>query len=312
MRIVIFGPSKSGTTYLFSLLSTVLSEKESLVRAFEPHAIDDQKILVRQDGMSWPDSEHMLVKILFAISDKQMGWTIEQAQDAFAQYDAKIFLVRDPRDRLISQFFYSWYHKHAPDSEAFEHAYQLTLQKEASPESIPFYALHRYLVGNLTQWSAEHRAFLELVGNSIDELHRAGWFVLHYEDLVDQEWGALEDYLGFKLKNTLAASPALSRVSRTNTHSNWRRWFTEEDVVFFKPVFQDFLNTQNYVPDDWDLDKVNSLPAEHGSAYMSRLFHQRDVKVVKSISRRERLQKKLFQTLVRFKQSVLPTKKNGV
>lgn len=301
MRVVIFGQPKSGTTYLFSLLSEVLSEEKSIVQVFEPSTVDDQKVLMHQDGRSWPLSEHMLVKILYAESHQHEGWTIAKAKETFENYDVKIFIVRDPRDRLISDFFYRWFYQHSPDPDAFERAYQLTLQKEASPLNIPFYTLYGSFVEHLEQWADEYRANLDFLSNSIVELRRVGWYILHYEDLVDRKWQSLEDILGFELKHDVAVSSALQRVSRTNTHSNWRRWFTEEDVVFLRPVLHDFLAKQNYAADDWDLEKVNFLPAEHGSAYMFRLFHQGDKQSVKPISWRRRLQKILSAIRTRFK-----------
>ena len=61
------------------------------------------------------------------------------------------------------------------------------------------------------------------------------------------------------------------RVARTRGYGNWRRWFTEEDVEFFRPVISEFLDIMGYDPSDWELTPVDRLPAEEGSGYMERL-----------------------------------------
>ena len=273
MRAVIYGLPKSGTTYLFSLLAEAMTAQAPLVECFEPKTIDSDGTLRRGDGMAWPPAAHQLAKILYADSNQKSGWNGPEAQAAFAGFDKKIFLVRDPRDRWISGFFYRWFHLHNPDPEAFYRALRLTEHKEKHPDEVPFHQLHSSDPYVLQTWAAGYKEGLDALSDFLTGLAQDGWFILHYEDLVDKNWAALEAYLGFSLAADHGIRPSFKHVSRTNSHSNWRRWFTPDDEAFFKPVFGPFLHAQGYNADDWQLETVQELPAAEGSGYMHRLFH---------------------------------------
>ena len=273
MRAVIYGLPKSGTTYLFSLLAEAMTAHSPLVECFEPKTMAPDGTLTRGDGMSWPPAEHLLAKILYADANQKSGWNGADAQAAFSIYDKKIFLVRDPRDRWISGFFYRWFHLHLPDSEDFYRALRLTEHKERHPEEVPFYQLHSSDPAVLETWAEGYKAGLDALSDFLTSLALDGWFILHYEDLVDKNWAPLEAYLGFSLSADHGIRPSFKHVSRTNAHSNWRRWFTPDDIAFFKPVFGPFLQQQGYDGEDWVVEKVRTLPSSEGSAYMHRLFH---------------------------------------
>ena len=133
MRTVIYGLPKSGTTYLFSLLAQAMSRDKKLVESFEPRSKDENNRLHRHDGQFWDESENMLVKILYADANKNSGWEGAQAKKSFDYYDKKIFLIRDPRDRWISAFFYRWFYRHNPDKKDFERA----LRNFKYPKKVP-------------------------------------------------------------------------------------------------------------------------------------------------------------------------------
>ncbi len=306
MRTVIFGLPKSGTTYLFSLLAEALSHKNRTVDVFEPNNCDEQRELHRNDGRSWAETENMLVKILYSHPSDQLdkapaGWYGEDAQRIFAHYDRKIFLVRDPRDICISEFFYQWYYEHSPDPKSFDRAYQLVQKKEANPSDIPFYKIFLEFE-DPNKWAFEYKKHLSVLSKFITELSRHGWFILRYKDLVDGRLNSLEEYMGISLTGEHKIRPGLKRVSRSNTYGNWRQWFTSKDVQFFRPVFQDFLENQNYPANDWELEEVDTLPSEQGSAYMYRLFHHRDLTSnTKPRSFRQGMRKKLRRVIAMFR-----------
>jgi len=273
MRAVIYGLPKSGTTYLFSLLAEAMGQQAPLVECFEPKSIEPDGTLRRGDGMAWPPAANQLAKILYADAHQKSGWNGPDAQAAFAGYDKKIFLVRDPRDRWISGFFYRWFHLHNPDPAAFYRALRLTEHKEKHPSEVPFHQLHSSDAAVLKDWAMGYKQGLDTLSDFLTGLAQDGWFILHYEDLVEKSWTDLEAYLGFKLAANHGIRPSFKHVSRTNSHSNWRRWFTPDDEAFLKPVFTDFLTAQGYDANDWTLESVSELPSAEGSAYMHRLFH---------------------------------------
>ena len=193
MRTVLFGMPRSGTTYGFSLLSEALKAHWSLTEVFEPNKLENNQFH-RLDGMVWPDADATLVKILYS-SPEMHGWSGEAAADAFAHFDKKIFLVRDPRDRWISGFFYRWFYVHNPEQAAFEFAHKKVCQKEVNPSSVAFHRLHSDDPHVLKEHAEEQKRKLDELSTFLDRLRADGWFIWHYEDLVDRNWDAVEAYL---------------------------------------------------------------------------------------------------------------------
>jgi len=271
MRTVLFGMPRSGTTYGFSLLSEALKAQGPLTEVFEPNKLENNQFH-RLDGMVWPDADATLVKILYS-SPEMHGWSGEAAADAFAHFDKKIFLVRDPRDRWISGFFYRWFYVHHPEPAAFELAYKKVCQKEVNPSSVAFHRLHSDDPEVLKEHAEDQKRKLDELSAFLDRLRADGWFIWHYEDLVDRNWDAVESYLGFSLKGEEALRGNFRHVARSQAHSDWRRWFTDADVEFYRPVFESYLKAQGYDASDWALSYPTELSPKQGSAYMHGLFH---------------------------------------
>ena len=295
MRTVIYGLPKSGTTYLFSLLAEAMGRNKNLVESFEPRFIDDNNRLHRNDGQFWDESDNMLVKILYADANNKSGWEGDKAMKAFDSYDKKIFIIRDPRDRWISAFFYRWFHRHNPNPEDYKRAYELSKSKENDPAGIPFYKLLSSDSIFLKRWAADYRKNLEILSDFINTMRTRGWFIISYEDIVDENWTVLENYLGFFLESKHGIRPSFMHVSRTKSYGNWRRWFTPEDVDFFSPIFNDFLKDQEYDSEDWYLENTNSLPSAEGSEYMKRLFYHSNGSNIETISILEKIKKVIFK-----------------
>jgi len=295
MRTVIYGLPKSGTTYLFSLLAEAMGRNKNLVESFEPRFIDDNNRLHRNDGQFWDESDNMLVKILYADANNKSGWEGDKAMKAFDSYDKKIFIIRDPRDRWISAFFYRWFHRHNPNPEDYKRAYELSKSKENDPAGIPFYKLLSSDSIFLKRWAADYRKNLEILSDFINTMRTRGWFIISYEDIVDENWTVLENYLGFSLESKHGIRPSFMHVSRTKSYGNWRRWFTPEDVDFFSPIFNDFLKDQEYDSEDWYLENTNSLPSAEGSEYMKRLFYHSNGSNIETISILEKIKKVIFK-----------------
>jgi histidinol phosphatase-like enzyme len=128
----------------------------------------------------------------------------------------------------------------------------------------------------LKNWAKEFTQNLYFLTDFINGLKLDGWYILKYEDLVDKSWKDLEEYLGVSLELEHDMRKSFKHVSRTNQYGNWRHWFTLEDVIFFKPIFNNFLQSHGYDSVDWDLEKITSLPSVEGSGYMKRLFYHKN------------------------------------
>jgi hypothetical protein len=169
---------------------------------------------------------------------------------------------------MISEFFYCWYKAHNPDKKLFYKALKMVEQKEKNPSAVPFheilYLRPEFKEGRYNKW-------IEKLVEQFKKLPE-GWFLLRYEDFIDEKYDDLNAYLGKELKAQSKVPSRLNRVVRTKKYGNWRRWFTEEDVKYFKPIYKEFLDKLGYDGEDWELTPCDTLPAEEGSKYMRKIF----------------------------------------
>lgn len=272
MRILIYGLAKSGTTVLHLKIKNGM-EKVSGTKVTEVFEAvrRDGDTLYKKDDTSFQIADNTLVKSLLPTVEGK-GASPQSVLNDFSDFDKKIFIVRDPRDRWISAFFYRWYHVHKPNVEDYEKAHRLTQYKEAHPSDLPFYALFST---NPVRNEALKNRQLELhsgVLQFLEDAKKQDWFVIKYEDLMDGNTAALEEYLGFSIEDADPSDKRFSHVARSKNHGNWRRWFTPEDVEFYRPMFNDYLTANGYDAEDWKLQSVDHLSAHEGSAYMQKLF----------------------------------------
>lgn len=256
--ILIVGLAKSGTSILtYSLASSIGDAYIS----FEPGKGDT---LYDTDIHQWHLAHFPLLvsKCLFIIEERHRIAAIGDL------YQQKIWIRRDPRDRMISGFLYGWRrnfftHLHL----RLEKTLKMLQKKEANPASVPFHTLLR---PNEVQYFCEMN---ESLLNAYRKLP-ASWFKLRYEDFLTGNTHELEKYLGFKVNTQAEVDPKYARVARSKGYDNWRKWFTPEDVAFFRPLFTASLEALGYDSSDWELAHPDSLPAEEGSAYVARLVRE--------------------------------------
>ncbi|GAB2502988.1 sulfotransferase family 2 domain-containing protein [Microbulbifer agarilyticus] len=270
MKILIYGLAKSGTTILAEKVRVSLSDflGVEVKTAFEPKgfSLEDGKLVYLKKNGIQSSEENEVVKTLF-----DSGVPSEQLAHYEDSFDKKIFIIRDPRDRYISQVFYRWYAGHNPNETQFQHTLALCKLKQLNPDSVPFVFLANRSPG---QFQVLRNKLINSYGPVSEFINSRNndWHILRYEDLIDENLGNLEDYLGFKIKADVSVTRAHRRVARSKAYGNWRRWYTKEDVGFLKPAFTPFMNSVGYDVHDWELERVTSLPSAEGSAYMERLF----------------------------------------
>lgn len=186
-------------------------------------------------------------------------------------YDRKIWIIRDPRDQLISIMLYQWFKGHQPDKLKFEKAHKLVQQKEKQPQAVSLKEICALSVNldNLKKNTLNHYSSMINIFENI----KNEWYIFKYEDLIKENFNELEAYLGFEIaKQEVELPDRFKRVARTKNYGNWRNWFTPEDVVFFKPIYQEILEYCN-LDTDWQLNPSPTLAPEKGSLYMEKIFY---------------------------------------
>ncbi|PJF41599.1 MAG: hypothetical protein D6737_06935 [Chloroflexi bacterium] len=263
-KIVIFGQYKTGTTALFYKIKQSLPQGR-LRTLFEPDRFVPQ---------SNDDAKIILAKVI-------VGAGGHVQYDAFLDFDKQIYLIRDPRDWLISGLLFilqqaeNIYTNH----KTTQHVLSLLRQKETDPKSLSvkrlmqeiFWLGYGRTLQEQTEWIVRHHAWLTVFENRLQDAY---W--LKYESFVDDELEALRTYLGFELQPGTATieAPAHQHVIRTRTYGNWRNWLVDDDVEYFKPLFQEYLRRHNY-EQDWTLNIVQEISPAHCSQYVERIISKR-------------------------------------
>ncbi|GJL81055.1 MAG: hypothetical protein DHS20C01_06890 [marine bacterium B5-7] len=265
MKILILGLAKSGTTALAYKIHAALGLNARL--EFEPDTASGAENLSLHDDITSIDDPVVTKNLIFPTN--QMNWDNIFAN--VAKYDRAIWIARDPRDIIISNFFYHWFQGHKAKPEAYRLALARTRAKESNPAGTPFVDLVAgTMTDNRAQLEAWQRSWYDILTGVADRIS-ANMYVLRYEDFVDERFGELNQYLGLSLEGDTEVADEHRRVVRTRGYDNWRRWFTDEDIKFFRPILSEYLNTMGYDANDWALESPDRLPAAQGSEYMEKL-----------------------------------------
>ena len=252
MRVLILGEGKSGTTALLRSVATAIGDPSEM---FEPE-------LLREEDLE-PDP--LVVKKLL------LNWRPREAKLS-EHFDKRIFITRDPRDRLISHLLYDAYNA-APSLDSSQRSQWLDAlaAKSADPSGIGFAELmHRW-------WQITERDLFSQHVRAIDRTRRflrresKGFHLLKYEDYVDGNFAAVNAYLGFELSAGVVASEE-SRVARSGSHGDWRLWFTPGDLSVFQPMTSIGLDMQGYDANDWDLTEIDAIDSATSVTYVRGLF----------------------------------------
>jgi len=261
LKILIVGLAKTGTTALFYYVKSLFDTSETL---FE-HGSD--KSLIDSNFHNIENIEDNVVsKSLFY----QQTFKKKSLNSIADKYDKRILIIRDPRDVLISIFFYVWNKQHSPDKEKFYEALELVKKKEANPDSVSFKELME-TVPCQDKNLLEQYENLYLQMKELDE----NWFIFKYKDLVDKNFTELNNYLSIEVplhKKEINVSSAHSRVVRTKSYNNWKNWFTKTDCEYYKGLFNPILDQFGFDSTDWNIIENSKLSPETGSQYMLKIF----------------------------------------
>jgi len=263
MKILVIGSWKSGTSILYT---SVLKSLTKHIGHFEPGP-NHGALNSLEFHQNLTKNVNCVVKSLFwgnTDSHENLG-------ELFSLYDKVVFIYRDPRDWIISTFFYSFYRNHPPEwKSGFDMAYNNTKQKERNPNAHPFHKLHsKCEVENISKiYNPLISLFKVFGGRNV--------YFLKYEDFVDKDIASLENYLGFTLNQNISVDSSIRRVERTKSYNNWKQWYNNDDVNHYKPVIEKYLMELGY-SNDWELETPTELDSTYGSKYMYNLHNNKNI-----------------------------------
>ena len=275
MRVLVLGMPKSGTTLVYARLAqargldpnqpgpTAFFEPEPL--AFWPEETTAKALLVDPAG-GWGSR----------VPEPFRGWTVEQALEQGSNFDLPLLLLRDPRDRWLSAFFYRWLYVHEPDPRDFQRALRLVQHKEAFPRELSFADLARPRGLPQEDWLADLAVRMDRLRSLEEQARAAGWAVLRYEDFRRGNFDALAGRIPPNWVLTPEGEQArnFNHIARTRGDGNWRKWWLPEDEALFRPLWQPHLEAWEYESGGaWDFDPQPILNPTEGSEYMKGLFH---------------------------------------
>ncbi len=273
MNILIAGLPKTGTTGLVQYIFNSLEGKVDI--QFEGHAFVPPK----------GNPDHVLAKILI----NETAYTVDL--DSYREFEKRIFIIRDPRDALISGHLYRFFDPVLSDHPDKVSRYLAALEaKEQEPLAHSFLSLDILVMSLLhnqnyayeDQSIREHLKEVHTRALVEDAARFAGqhpdFFIFRYEDMVSGQFSALESYLGVSIQTEEKFSRKVTlskqRVRRTGSSGDWKNWFTQDDVDFFQPAFGPPMEDLGYEP-DWSLPDSPTLAPATGSDYIRKLIHER-------------------------------------
>lgn len=265
-KIVIFGPYKSGTTGLFYKIRNSLPGNVRTL--FEP----TEYVPHDEDNNRW-----VLSKTITGVQDGDGPWRIKY--ETFMGFDSKIYLVRDPRDLIISGILFMVQQEPTlyDNDDKLIRILKILKEKETRPKSISVRELFEQIVeasdnhtfDKAVDWLGRQYRWLMEFESQLDD-----YCLIRYEDFVDGQIEDLEDYLDMRLRGKAVVDPVHDHVPRTMGYNNWKNWFLKTDIDFFKPLFEEYILHYNY-PTNWQLNDRQMISPEHCSKYIERMVKKK-------------------------------------
>ena len=248
MKIAILSLARSGSTLLYYILSDTLGGKAT--RYFEPTSRD----LINFN------TNDLLVKMV----PPAMNW--EPDASFLARFDHVAYLVRDPRDRMISSLLFGL---HGGDERTVSTRAEILRKKEQTPAAYPFVDLVQDLLPHLTveriqdHLASIHKNFLNHLSSCSSAI------VLRFEDMIHSDFNALEEVLGAISRAQPIMETRHLHGSRIKIAGDWKNWLTAADQPVFEPVFAEWIERFDYDP-DWTPSQHPAIRAEHASDFILR------------------------------------------
>jgi hypothetical protein len=262
MKILILGTGKTGTTVMVYKVSGGLPN----CLAFSGG----------RPGKYVGDYENAVYKHTYD-ERKGKGFDLYREHLQKEQYDRKIWMARDPRDAAVSRMLYRWHRGYKGHKQQFAKHLELVLKKEKDPLSVPFAEICRYtghdggfrsVEAVIAEEMQRYQKMTEFVKGLQDD-----WILFKFEDMVAQKFDVLNNYLGFEVQAdaNVPTTSGKAKVIRKKSTGDWRHWFLEEDMEFFKPAFLPYMELIGYDCNDWQPDPNPVIEPEFSSVYLQSL-----------------------------------------
>jgi hypothetical protein len=265
-NILVIGAAKTGTTVISKAIQHSLKSAQ--------YHLEPKTIMFFEQGSHIDASTPQVVKIIFE------HWNaMPRMRNAIINNEAKmkfnkiVAIKRDPRDELISRLLYIIYpyiQANGYNERIVSMWIKLWTNKERSPKSLSICEMIEvfdklagsHFLGFLNK-KADYSRFLTSNNKRL--------FTIRYEDFIQGTLKALQDYCGFHLVLDRGVDE-FTRTTRSCSYNNWKKYFTDHDVVYFKEVLGELLEDMGY--SDWQLEDVNTLNSKHCSEYLNGLVKE--------------------------------------
>lgn len=265
MNVLVVGKPKSGTTVVSKVIQKSLPTGTG-------YALEPRDPVFFEHPAASPG---MVVKVVFEAWRERT----DELRDVIANrrpmtFDKRVFTLRDPRDEAISYLLYyaMGLKRRGDDPVRLQGWVEFLRRKEENPAAVSFLDMAARLD---ELFSVNFRSALE-TWRGLDEGYdrfllniRQDHYVVRYEDFVAGNTAGLAAYLNVSLTDDRDVGPALANTLRSARADNWKRYFTSEDVEFFRR-HEAALARLGY--DDWELAPVARIPSEEMSGYVERLL----------------------------------------
>jgi hypothetical protein len=269
LRILILGDAKSGTTGLYNSIKGALrASGEDWVFLFEPTAPEPFDALARY-GSDLP----LLTKV---IVNKERACRLRHGD-----FSHRILVVRDPRDVVVSRLLFRplvrGSVRNTPEA-TLEQFLAALRTKERDPSSWSVHGLHE-LANDLGITPAHWNGYVANLRHMMALDDRFDFHKQRYESFVDGDLTALSAYLGRDIVGSEAGRGSwLSHITRSKGYGDWRSWFREDDVDFFRPMFSRFMERYGY-DDDWKLAPEPQIDPSTSSGHIEAKLVERRAQV---------------------------------
>ena len=251
-NVLVCGAQKSGTTALLYAVAAALGGHQRI--SYEPRA---------PERIELGPGAHVLCKLVLEVAP------VENFAGVFDRFDKRIFIVRDPRDVLISRLLYMVRDQSFIfDPGRLQRLLAALERKEADADALDVVDLAR-LIGELENLPDYLEATVAHALQPMRVWQDLGehFHLLRYEDFVRGKLETLNQHLGFSVSSSVQVPEWIQRVGRTKSHGDWKNWFTERDVASLRERFTRYLEFFGY-EDDWQLPQARRVDPEHASRYV--------------------------------------------
>ena len=280
-KIAIYGQYKTGTTACFLRIKNSLEDtprelfEEPL---FTPHPDDHLRPVVAKVIIP-PDPNLYALKVSGANPSDNLMQKAEAGIKSFGCFDKHILLLRDPRDRIVSGTLFLPQEREQifEDVTSLKEVLDILHRKEQNPLSVSMLEILCTILQDscdsvrqrITILIERHHTFIFDFEQSLQK--HVKW---KYEDMIACKAAHVEKYLGFKLSGGINSEVKYGHVKRAGMAGDWRHWFTEADVDFFRPLMDSYLEKFAY-DRSWKLHHKPRINPEHASQYVLRTVQRK-------------------------------------